>query len=163
VNLFWTKVDVCGEDDCWNWLASTNGRGYGRFRYQGIKVGAHRLARALENNKEMPKDLCVLHRCDNPRCCNPKHLSVGTRSDNMQDMVLKGRKYTTKGADNFFSKNLFPKCGEQHPQAKLTEENVLMIREAYTNGESQNSISRRLNISQMHISNICSRKRWAHI
>ena len=60
--------------------------GYGRFKVQGIRYEAHRIAYFLHNKKD-PKELLVCHSCDNPACCNPKHLWLGTSKDNIQDSV----------------------------------------------------------------------------
>ena len=162
MHLFWCKVDIKEEADCWNWTASTNKQGYGRFRYQGKKVGAHRLSWQIANG-DIPEGLCVLHRCDNPKCCNPKHLFVGTRSDNMQDMVLKGRKHLFVGEDNYFSTHTFPQNGETNPQSKLQEDQVINIRKLFLGGTPQPKIGDIYGISQTHVSNICSNKRWRHL
>ena len=91
---FWEKVAIGGSDECWLWTAATQ-RGYGAFRLskQGIArsmVSAHRVAYALAN-RELDPTLHVLHSCDEPLCCNPAHLSAGTRADNMTDAARKGR------------------------------------------------------------------------
>lgn len=86
---FWTHVDTRGPDDCWVWTGATSNRGYGSVGGdQGKTVGSHRVAWELTNG---PTDLYVLHRCDNPPCCNPAHLFLGTHADNMADMSAKGR------------------------------------------------------------------------
>mgnify|MGYP003589933023 CR=1 FL=1 len=89
---FWTKVDKQGPNDCWNWKASTS-NGYGRI-WQGGRGGgwilAHRFAYEYANGAFDSK-LLVCHHCDNPRCCNPNHMFLGTWADNTHDMILKGR------------------------------------------------------------------------
>ena len=87
---FWNKVDRCGPDECWEWLADKELKGYGRFKVAGRVIKAHRFAWELENG-EVPKDLCVLHKCDVPSCVNPAHLFLGTRGDNNRDCIRKGR------------------------------------------------------------------------
>lgn len=83
---------VRAENGCWVWTARVSHRGYGIFyvcsRNQRRSLRAHRLAFAM--NKGQPSAL-VLHRCDNRRCVNPAHLWDGTPTDNMNDMVSKGR------------------------------------------------------------------------
>jgi hypothetical protein len=73
-------------DDCWEWRGNRNNRGYGKLG----KIYAHRVAYELASGP-IPSGLEVMHSCDNPPCCNPAHLSVGTHADNMQDMARKGR------------------------------------------------------------------------
>ena len=87
------KVRRGGPDDCWPWEGRTVGAGYGTIgigrRGEGSML-AHRLAWVLERGP-IPKGLNVLHSCDNPPCCNPAHLFLGTQGDNMRDMAAKGR------------------------------------------------------------------------
>lgn len=85
---FWAKVRK--SDGCWPWIKSRQPYGYGRFNYQGKQVQAHRVAWILTNGP-IPDDLCVLHSCDNPPCCNPDHLFLGTKGDNNRDCIRKGR------------------------------------------------------------------------
>jgi hypothetical protein len=85
---FWANVDKSG--DCWEWQASVNLDGYGRFCLKGKRIRAHRLSWVLANG-EIPEGMCVLHKCDNPPCVSPDHLFLGTRADNVRDMVQKGR------------------------------------------------------------------------
>jgi hypothetical protein len=90
---FWSRVDQRGNDECWPWLGGTNIRGYGRFR-RGRKasgmMGAHQFSYELHHG-QIPSGLVVMHRCDNPCCVNPAHLSVGTFQDNSIDCRIKGR------------------------------------------------------------------------
>lgn len=74
---------------CWEWLGARDPRGYGRFQAEGHKR-AHRAAWALFRGP-IPAGLLVCHHCDNPPCCNPDHLFVGTMSDNIRDGYVKGR------------------------------------------------------------------------
>ncbi len=78
---------------CWEWTGARDIHGYGRIGNDYPKKNlllAHRAIWIITNG-EIPKNLCVLHRCDNPPCVNPKHLFLGTKKDNSQDMVKKGR------------------------------------------------------------------------
>ena len=86
---FLQKFDCPGED-CWQWKASVNDSGYGMLMLAGIPRRAHRLA-WLFFRGDIPAGLLVLHQCDNPACCNPDHLYLGTYRDNMLDCIRRGR------------------------------------------------------------------------
>lgn len=77
-------------NDCRVWTASVSRRGYGRFENNGKFTAAHRAAYQVYKG-EIPCGLVVMHKCDNPPCINPDHLTVGTQSDNMKDCAAKGR------------------------------------------------------------------------
>jgi len=91
VKSFWDKVDKKGDDECWNWKAFKNKQGYGKMGVgAGHCVNAHRFSWVIHVGK-IPEGLFVCHKCDNTSCVNPKHLFIGTRQDNINDMVLKKR------------------------------------------------------------------------
>lgn len=87
---FWNKVNKGDENACWEWKASKTPLGYGRTTYQKRQSYAHRMA-YIYTYSEIPDGLLVCHTCDNPACCNPKHLFLGSHKDNTQDMIKKGR------------------------------------------------------------------------
>lgn len=89
-------VNIKGANECWNWLGSTATQShYGNLRFNNNWMYAHRFA--WENiNGEIPKGFHVLHHCDNPLCCNPNHLYLGTVADNMRDRDIRGRSGTAK-------------------------------------------------------------------
>jgi hypothetical protein len=110
VNRLWTNVGRDGDPDaCWPWLRSTNDKGYGRLMMGGkAGIAAHRAAWTVTNGP-IPKGLNVLHRCDNPPCCNPAHLFVGTQADNNADRHAKGRTaMPTNGPDFWRNKTHCP-------------------------------------------------------
>ena len=88
---FWEKVDrSAGLDACWPFVGARSPLGYGRFHMPGNKsVPANRVAMLLSGTDPIGFD--VLHSCDNPPCCNPAHLRLGTALDNARDAQLRGR------------------------------------------------------------------------
>jgi HNH endonuclease len=85
---FWTYIKKA--DGCWGWTGKPNGAGYGAMRVNGRTTRAHRVSWVIHNGS-IPLGIHVLHRCDNPPCCNPDHLWLGTNADNMADKVRKNR------------------------------------------------------------------------
>lgn len=83
-------VIIDDESGCWNWVKASFKGGYGRISISGKICAAHRVSYTLSHG-EIGEDLCVLHKCDNPRCINPDHLFVGTQMENMLDKCKKGR------------------------------------------------------------------------
>lgn len=150
IGRFWAKVEVGPISQCWPWRASCNKGGRGQL---GIKLQdgryspsfkAHRLAYLLHYGR-LPAHLHVCHRCDNPKCCNPAHLFLGTHLDNMGDAEKKGR---------------MPH-GEKNGQAKLTKGQVAEIRQRLRVGEVQTAIANDFGVHQVTISNIHTGQTWA--
>jgi len=115
---FWSKVDKKGEDECWNWLGALDSSNYGQIKVNYERVKSNRLAYKLSCG-EIPEGICVLHKCDNPKCCNPKHLFLGCHFTNMVDRHNKGRDAT----------------GENCGNSVLTKEKVMEIRQMYKTGK----------------------------
>ena len=119
LNEFWKKIDVKNAEDCWNWLGAINKDGYGRPRFKGQLIYSHRLSlQYSEPNLDLTGKV-VMHICDNPKCCNPKHLLVGTHADNQSDKFKKNRQAK----------------GEKNGMSLLTKEKVLEAREKYKKGD----------------------------
>jgi hypothetical protein len=89
---FWDKVKIFGEDKCWEW-SGWKKKGYGHLTYQGKKWRAHKLAFILSGGVLTKYKRYVLHKCDNPCCCNPMHLYAGSNQDNMRDRDKRGRQF----------------------------------------------------------------------
>ncbi len=146
---FWAKVEKRGPDECWPWKAGKGRGGYGRIRHGGSgskTVRAHRVAWELVYGP-IPEGMDVLHNCDNPPCCNPGHLYLGTDTDNRQDCLARGRAAR----------------GEANGRAKLTEAKVIAIRAARARGETYLSIAQRFGVSDSAIEFIVAGMSWHHV
>ena len=86
---FWKKV--VKTPSCWNWIGAKTNKGYGQFYFIDRLWVASRWICSVTKDVSIPKHLDVCHQCDNGQCVNPKHLFIGTRSDNVQDCISKGR------------------------------------------------------------------------
>ena len=136
-----------GPDECWEWQGAKKKEGYGRLRRPGqasrLHCGeliAHRAVYELANGP-IPEGLVVMHICDNPPCCNPAHLRLGTLALNNLDKVRKGRQPHHRG--------------EANPNAKVSAADVLAIRELYrTTHQSQAEIGARFGLKQPQVSRI---------
>ena len=180
---FWSKVDKSGgEDACWLWTAGADKYGYGSIRLGKLVVRSYRVAYTLTHG-EIPHDGsyhggCVCHKCDNPPCCNPAHLFLGTHRANIADRTKKGRE--AKG-DNHSSRThperlargdrsgsrLHPESrprGEGHAFCKLKASQVIEIRARFAaGGITQKDLASEFAMSAPYISNIISRRKWKHI
>jgi hypothetical protein len=143
---FWKKVVV--GPWCWLWVGPTyRNSGYGCLNVLGKMLLSHRMSWVMAFGS-IPSGMCVLHRCDNRPCVNPSHLFLGTKSDNMKDMMAKGR-YVRSG---------FP--GELNPSAKLTASQVAEIRTRLASGETKAAQARRYGVCHSTISLISSGMTW---
>lgn len=155
---FWDFVDKNGRENentskCWKWNGSKI-RGYGRISVNDRIIKAHRYSYALHNPYEITLDDMlgceVCHECDNPECCNPEHLFLGDRQDNVDDMCEKNRQANLKG--------------EQSGRAKLNQAQIIEIRNRYKNEEiSQKQLGIEYGVSHQTISHIINNNTWKHI
>lgn len=139
VRRFWYYVDCRNDEECWPWKARCQS-GYGYFSALGKEWRAHRVALFLAT-KEWPP--CVLHSCDNPPCCNPRHLRSGTQLENRQDSDLRyGKRHLPKGID--------------HHKSKLTEQQVREIRSS----KRARGLSKKYGVNKSTIRRIRERLAW---
>jgi hypothetical protein len=139
--ILWSKVDKKGDDECWNWKGYKNGGKYGRTWINDRGYYAHRVIYdlvypntiTLSAPKDSDESGFLLHTCDNPSCCNPKHLFVGTHADNMADKVAKNRQ------------KKFPT--DHGPRCKLSMAQAREIRKLRKNGVSARELAKKYEIS----------------
>lgn len=141
---FWVRVAVTADDTrCWEWQGARSPLGYGSVGQNGKVIRAHRYALSLATGA-MPDDLCVLHLCDNPPCCNPKHLRWGTLRENNEDAWQKGRM----------------KRGEAVYNARLTANQVKAIRR---DTRPRPVIAKEFGVSVSTVQGVQTRKNWKHV
>lgn len=151
---FWEKVRKGKPNECWSWTASLNSTGYGQINLggRGRPERAHRVSWMLHFGP-IPKRKCVLHRCDNRACVNPKHLFLGTRAENSADMKRKGRGSNGGGV------------GEGSNHHILTEAQVLEIRRlrASSPRPTLKALAKRYGVDLTTIWSAANGKNWKHL
>lgn len=159
VDGIWSKVEVLGTNDCWPFKGRVNwgkrGGGYGRLDVSGNKgVYAHRVAYLATNPGSISLDckdgLFVLHSCDNPICCNPRHLYIGDHDKNMADKVERGR--SKIWASSVVS-----------PRARFTADQVREIRKKFKDGRTFNGLAEEYGVSRSCIDHIIYRLHYADV
>ena len=162
IQRFWNKVNKT--DTCWLWTASRRNKGYGAFGYtrDGVTVQdrAHRFSYRIHKG-EIPDGMFVLHTCDTPACVNPDHLFLGSNDDNIRDMLKKGR-HLPGGTHCGDSGNW--KRGTVHHNAKLSEQDIVEIRNMYRPNEvSYSQIAKIFHINLSSAYKIVNRLQWKHV
>lgn len=141
VTRFWRLVAFTGTDDvCWDWLGDMDNDGYGIFVWHGNRRGAHVLSLEFTTGELRGDGMDTRHVCDRPSCVNPSHLSFGTRQENVQDMLDRGR---------------------HNPVAKLTEDDVIEMRVRRSAGARQQDLANDFGVSVGMVSMIVRGERWA--
>jgi hypothetical protein len=143
---FWKNVDKTG--DCWIWMGTKHQRGYGFFFKAGNGVLAHRWIMGATERTQF-----VCHKCDNPSCVRPDHLTIGTARHNTQDSIRKGRFCQ----DHWFRK------GVNHKHAKLTEEQVLEVKMSPRGWGVAPSLARKFGVDSSTIKAIWEGRSWKHV
>lgn len=176
VEKFWnTNFRYNESTGCLEWTKALSRYGYARYSVQGKTFFAHRIAYFIYYGVD-PCELLVRHICNNPKCCHPFHLELGTHDDNSQDMVRAGR---SQSGDRHWMKrhperfeewrkvargkfNL-PQNGENHPATILTAESVTEIKGHIANGVDNRTLATAYGVTHSNISAIARGKSWKHI
>ena len=153
----WVRCVPEPNTGCWLWLGAVDGCGYGKIQRatpSGTRnYGIHRLAFQLAHGP-VPAGHVVMHRCDNPPCVNPAHLTHGTVADNAHDRDRKGRRR---------SYALPPLYGEDHGQAKLTAFAVSEARRRHAAGETIAALAAENGVTGAAMGLAIRRKTWSHV
>lgn len=172
----WSTIRTGTMSECWEWAGSRVSTNYGQVKYNGRPWRAHRLIWTFVFG-EIPAGMHICHHCDNPPCCNPFHLFLGTPGDNVRDAMRKGR--LVKGETHPFYKNPPPHIigdnnpsrrmperlarGERQGSAVLKELDIPIIRERRSNGEFFTTIAADYGVTPKTIENVVTKHTWAHI
>lgn len=144
----WSRVSIGSENECWPWMGWRHPVGHGQIgkgrRSEGL-IYTHVAAWEVTFGP-VPEQMRVCHRCDNPPCCNPRHLFTGTAADNTADMMSKMRH----------------SHGESHAGSKLTKTQVSEIRKLLSIGLSCQEVASRFPVSRPMIWKIKADKAWRH-
>ncbi|MAH51555.1 hypothetical protein CMI37_37410 [Candidatus Pacearchaeota archaeon] len=145
VEYFWSGIQKSDDlDACWEWSRALSSYGYGVLRIQDGTWTSHRIAYMLEYG-DMPNGVYILHKCDNPPCCNPSHLELGSHSDNQHDLYHKNP-------------------DEVRGHAKLTLNQVREIRRRYTAAQGRRGIqvdlAREYKVTKNNIGRIIHNQTW---
>lgn len=134
------------DNGCWEFIGALSD-GYGSLKYKGRVYKAHRVSWECEN-RPLEEGECVLHDCDNRKCCNPNHLFLGDKQDNSDDMIAKGRDFHP------------PVLGTMNGQSRLQEHEVIEIKKLIELGYSQQTIADTFNVSRSTIKKIKLGQTW---
>lgn len=148
---FWSKVDKGDPSSCWTWKGAYFDDGYGAFKTRGMRLKnhrAHRFSLMLKLGREIRPGYWACHTCDNPGCVNPSHLYEGTPKDNARDCHERSRR----------------PLGEQveRPRRKLSQEQVVTMREMAAQGASASTLARHFGIGSSTAHRIVTGQAWAH-
>lgn len=169
ISLFWDKVDdSAGPEACWPWRAALAVNGYGVYgvlrkvdgKWRNRQHKAHRLAWSLVNGL-IPDGDMIRHSCDNPPCCNPAHLLIGSGNDNVADKVSRYRQ--SRGEKHSHIMRTVAARGERAANAKLTADAVRSMREEAARGIPTAEVASRYGVSHITAFRVISRRSWRHI
>ncbi len=144
---FWARLGPLTDAGCREWTGRRLNKRYGVVDLGGSPKIAHRVAYRLATGRD-PGEREVCHTCDNPPCCEPAHLWLGTHRENMRDMAAKGRT----------NPPIF--LGEGHPGSKLKAADIVVIRGSPL---PDSVLARQFGVTAANISRIKKLETWRHV
>lgn len=136
IEVFWRHVKVGDNTECWLWTYGFSDNGYGKLKWNGKFVGAHRISFMIHHGPIL-NGLVVRHTCDVKNCVNPNHLVVGTQKDNMIDRLVRGR-----------------------GRLKVSKETAEAVRSDKNIGKRTSELSNKFQLSPRCIRDIVSGRKW---
>jgi len=187
IQRFWSFVSKGEPDECWPWTGFIDDGGYGQLKLgpaavgKWKNIGAHRIAKYIESGPP-EEGQWTLHHCDNPPCCNERHLYYGVPVDNTADCIRRGRRAVTRVTGDQNGARLFPErvsagliaAWKEHPELmargegstkhKLTADEVREIRALYATGTATyRKLSEQFGVQNCALHKIIHRESWRHI
>lgn len=164
------KIPNPNELGCRLWMGGKDRDGYGRVRIDGRIQLAHRVTWEYHHGA-VPEGFCVCHRCDKPSCCELTHLFLGTPADNAHDRDQKGR--TSRGEGHGVHSRGERNGAHLHPEklrrgegilwARLTENDVQIIRQRASNGDTKAAIARAFGVDRTTVRHVIAGRTWKHV
>ena len=146
-DLFRSKVEIRTRGECWPWRGERDRDGYGLIKSGGIRRRATHVAIRLARGEIVPRGREAMHSCDNPCCCNPDHITVGTRKENANDAARKGRLRT----------------GSTHPNSAIDEKRAASIKRLLRSGHTAERIARTIGTTIHVVYGIKQGRTWRHV
>lgn len=144
-----TRISVGAPGDCWLWLGAKASAGYGHGHRNNVHFYAHRAAYESQHGEGSAAGWVIRHTCDNPPCCNPGHLLIGTHADNMADMVERGRRNAV--------------FGERVNTARMSECDVLEARRLAAAGSPVVDVARMFSLEYGAMRALIKGQTWRHL
>jgi len=153
---FWSRVDVSSDPDaCWPWKGAKSHYGHGVYKYPGVfgvlkATAAHRVAFQLHHDlilHDNSHHCFILHSCDNPPCCNPRHLRIGSQKENVEDVFKRNR----------------GKVGEAHWNHVVTEAVAAEILLLHRSGVKTRPLMDMFSLGRSAVEHIIYRRCWKYL
>lgn len=147
--LLWTRVDVCGINECWKWTGRVGTDGYGRLAFEQKEYLPHRVAFMVTEHTKISRNILVIQKCGNKLCCNPAHFNVISRKQKLEEMAERG---SVRG---------FAQRGEDNGSAKITNQQAREIKVLFATGRySKTKLGRMYGVSSRAIRELVNGVWW---